>query len=31
MKCVDCGKILKRSETNSGRDMCFECYCYHND
>lgn len=30
-KCIDCGFPLNKDEKESGRDMCFECYYFHND
>ena len=29
--CCDCGCDLSREEIACGRDMCFECYCWHQD
>jgi hypothetical protein len=31
VRCCDCGELLSREETQSGRDMCFSCYCWHQD
>jgi len=30
-RCLDCGKRLSRVERECGREMCFSCYCHHND
>jgi hypothetical protein len=29
--CCDCGAQLTQEELAADRDMCFDCYCYHQD
>jgi len=30
-RCCDCGCELTTEEIECDRDMCFECYCSHQD
>jgi hypothetical protein len=29
--CCDCGAPLTQEEVASDRDLCFECYCFHQE
>jgi len=30
-RCCDCGAMLTDDELSCSRDMCFACYCFHQD
>jgi hypothetical protein len=30
-RCCDCGAPLTDEEIACDRDLCFECYCFHQD
>jgi hypothetical protein len=27
--CRECGGLLTAEETDTGRDLCFDCYCHN--